>query len=224
MKLLVIEDEERIASALKKGLEQENFTVDVTNDGETGYDLAISEDYDLIILDLMLPLKSGTEICRDLRAEKKTIPILMLTAKAQVQEKVEGLQIGADDYLTKPFAFEELLARIQALLRRPRKMAEKIIKIGQLEINLADYKVMCGKKEIKISKNEFRLLEYLAINMGKTVSKEQIMAKVWDFDKDVLPNTVEVYIKNLRHKLDKSCVGMGKVIKTIRGFGYRLEA
>lgn len=224
MKLLVIEDEERIASALKKGLEQENFTVDVTNDGETGYDLAISEDYDLIILDLMLPLKSGTEICRDLRAEKKTMPILMLTAKGQLQDKVEGLQIGADDYLTKPFAFEELLARIRALLRRPAKLAEKIIKIGQLEINLADYKVMCGKKEIKISKNEFRLLEYLAINMGKTVSKEQIMAKVWDFDKDVLPNTVEVYIKNLRHKLDLSCVGMGKVIKTIRGFGYRLEA
>lgn len=217
MKILVIEDEKIIADSLKKGLEQENFVVDVAYDGEEGYDLASTQNYDVILLDLMLPSKNGLEITSDLRKNNIFTPILMLTAKSQTEDKVNGLNTGADDYLAKPFDFSELLARVRALSRRPRKSKSDIFKIDDLEINTSDLDVKVNNKKVNLSKKEYLLLEYLARNKGKTLSKNNIMENVWNFDADILPNTVEVYIGYLRNKIGKS------KIKTIRGFGYKLE-
>ena len=222
MRLLVVEDEQKIADSLKKGLEQESFAVDVAYDGEYGYDLASTEDYDLIILDLMLPGMSGEEVCKNLRMGGKSTPILMLTAKGELEDKVAGLNIGADDYLVKPFAFEELLARIKALARRPKNSLPAILKAGSLTLDTNSYKVVRTKKEIALSKKEFALLTYLLKNRGRVVTKEQIIANVWNFDADVLPNTVEVYIGYLRDKIDKP-FREPPLIKTVRGFGYKID-
>lgn len=218
MRILVVEDNQKIAHSLKKGLEQERFAVDLSFDGDQGVNLGVSEDYDLIILDLMLPKINGMKVCRILREEEHiNTPILMLTAKDQVEDKVKGLNCGADDYLAKPFDFEELLARIKALTRRPKKILANILKTKDLSLNTIDYQVKRGKREIELSKTEFSLLEYLMRHSGQVVSKQQIINHVWDYDADVLPNTVEVYIGYLRKKLDKP-----NLIKTIRGFGYKL--
>ncbi|HSX57871.1 MAG TPA: response regulator transcription factor [Candidatus Saccharimonadales bacterium] len=223
MRLLVVEDEKKIADALKKGLEQETYAVDVAYDGEYGYDLAASEDYDLIILDLMLPKMDGMEICRKLREENKQTPVLMLTARGSIGDKVTGLNTGADDYLAKPFAFEELLARVRALNRRPKQLSEEILKVDDLVVDTISHQVSRREKEIDLSKKEFSLLTYLAKNKGRVVTKGQIISKVWDFDSDVLPNTVEVYIGYLRDKIDKPFPDSKQLIKTVRGFGYRLD-
>lgn len=196
----MVEDEHRVATAIKKGLEMEKYAVDLAFDGPTGFDLASTEDYDLIILDLMLPGMDGLEICRKLRGQKIHTPVLILTAKSQTDDKVTGLDAGADDYLTKPFSFEELLARIRALIRRPKQIIEN-------PFDLEKY---------HLSRKEFSLLEYLLRNPNKILSKDQIMAHVWDYDADILPNTVEVYIKKLRNKVGDF------PIETVRGFGYRL--
>lgn len=220
MKILVVEDEHRIAQSIKKGLEQERMAVDLAFDGIEGYDLAIDEDYDVIVLDLMLPGMSGLEICNKLRKEKKQTPILILTAKGQVEDKVEGLNKGADDYLTKPFAFEELIARIKALSRRPQEINKEILSVDDLSLNTNTFEVKRGKKEIRLSSKEYALLEFLVRHPRQILSKDQIMNHVWSYETDILPNTVEVYIRNLRNKIDRGFDY--PLIQTVRGFGYRI--
>lgn len=223
MRILVIEDEHKIANSIKKGLEQESYAVDVAYDGEYGFDLAATEDYDLIILDLLLPKMDGIELCKKFRQEENVhTPILMLTAKGQLDDKVEGLNAGGDDYLVKPFAFAELLARIKALTRRPKDSLGVVLTIGDLSLNTLTYEVKRGNKKINLSKKEFALLEYLLRHKGKVLTKDQIINHVWDYDADVLPNTVEVYIGYLRNKVDKPFKKKLPLIHTIRGFGYKI--
>lgn len=224
MRILVVEDEHKIANSIKSGLEQEAFAVDVAYDGQTGFDLASTEAYDVIILDLMLPKMDGLTICKKLRVEEKIhTPILILTAKSQVEDKVEGLNAGADDYLGKPFSFSELLARVRALIRRPKQTLPGIINIGPLSLNTTSFEVKRSGKPIELSKTEFSLLTFLARNKGKILTKDQIMNHVWEYDSDILPNTVEVYIGYLRKKIDKPFPDSPELIRTIRGFGYKLE-
>jgi len=220
MRILVVEDEHRIANSIKKGLEQEKYAVDVGYDGEEGYDLASSEDYDLLILDLMLPKLDGLQICKKLRLSKNNVPILILTAKSQLEDKVDGLNSGADDYLTKPFAFEELLARIRALTRRPKNMLDSTLKVEDLILNTINYEIKRAGKLIRLSSKEYALLEVLMRHPNQILTKEQIINQVWDYEADVLPNTVEVYIRNLRNKIDKPF--STSLIHTIRGFGYKI--
>jgi two-component system, OmpR family, response regulator len=223
MRILVIEDEHHIANTIKKGLEQELYAVDVAYNGTDGYDLASTEDYDLILLDLMLPGMNGVTICKKLREENIHTPILILTARSQTENKIEGLDAGADDYLTKPFSFEELLARIRALIRRPKESLNTVLKIADLSLNTSTYEVQRSGEKIALSSKEFALLEYLMRQQGKIVNKEQIIAHVWDYDSDILLNTVEVYIKNLRTKIDIPFKDKKPLIKTLRGFGYKIE-
>lgn len=222
VKILIIEDEHRIAASLKKGLEQERYVVDVSYDGVDGFDLAASNTYDLIVLDLMLPKMDGLSICRNLRLQSIHTPILILTAKGQTEDKVDGLDCGADDYLTKPFAFEELLARIRALLRRPQTPQTSQLSVEDLTMNLEGFQVKRNGKLIELSGKEFSLLEYLMRHSEKIISKQQLIDHVWDYDANILPNTIEVYIKNLRRKIDIPFKDSHQLIHTIRGFGYRL--
>jgi DNA-binding response OmpR family regulator len=221
MKILVVEDEHLIANAIKKGLEQERYTVDLAFDGEKGLDLASNDNYDIILLDLMLPKIDGIEVCRQVRKLHIHTPILMLTAKSQIEDKIKGLNSGADDYLVKPFAFEELLARIRALVRRPKNTSTEIITVGDLSINLSTYEVTRQKKIITLSNKEYSLLECLMRHTNKILSKDQLIQSVWSYESDILPNTVEVYIRNLRQKIDQPF--KLKLIKTIRGFGYKIS-
>jgi len=223
MRVLVIEDDYKIANSVKKGLEQDAYAVDVAYDGEEGFDLAVSEDYDVVVLDLMLPKMDGMEVCRKLREEEKNhVPILMLTAKGEVGDKVKGLNAGADDYLAKPFAFVELLARIKALSRRPRQSLNTVLNVENLKLDTLTFKVTRLGKDIGLSKKEFGLLEYMMRNEGKILTKDQIINHVWNYDADVLPNTVEVYVGYLRNKVDKPFVDEPSLIQTVRGFGYRI--
>ena len=224
MRILVVEDEHKIANSIKKGLEQESFAVDVAYDGESGFDLAASEDYETIILDLMLPKMDGLEVCSKLREEENIhTPILILTAKGEIDDKVNGLNSGADDYLAKPFAFAELLARTRALTRRPKQTLEPVLKTGDLTLNSLTFEVKRGKRTIEMSKTEFALLEYLMRHKDKVLTKDKIINHVWDYDADVLPNTVEVYIGYLRNKIDKVFKSRPPLIRTIRGFGYMIS-
>lgn len=222
MKILLIEDDHRISSTVRKGLEQEGFSVDVAFNGESGLDMALSNGFDVVVLDLMLPLMDGLQVCKNLREQKNETPVLMLTAKSEVSDRVNGLIIGADDYLAKPFAFDELLARIKALGRRSRQVKNDIISIKDLFLNKTTFEVKRAGKTIDLSKKEFLLLQYLLENKNKVVSKEQIINKVWEFDNDILLNTVEVYIGYLRNKVDKPFKKSGLIIKTVRGFGYKI--
>jgi two-component system, OmpR family, response regulator len=215
MRILVVEDEHRIANSIKKGLEQEKYAVDVAYTGTDGYDMALGEEYDLILLDLMLPGMDGIQICKQLREKKNQTPILILTARGQVQDKVAGLDNGADDYLTKPFSFEELLARVRALVRRPANMLDQTLVVGNLTLDSAKFVTTLNGKEIRLSNKEFSLLEYLMRQTGQIVTKDQIIAHVWNYESNILPNTVEVYIRNLRKK--------GIVVETVRGFGYKIS-
>ncbi len=221
MRILVVEDEHKIANSIKKGLEQETFAVDLSFNGNKGFDLATTEDYDLIILDILLPGMDGIQICKKLREQKIHTPIMLLTAKGQTSDKVEGLNSGADDYLTKPFAFEELLARVKALIRRPKDSLGAVLSCGNLSLNTLTYEVKRDNKQINLSGKEYALLEYLLRHPKQVLTKEQIIGHVWDYDADVLPNTVEVYIGYLRNKIDKPFTGK-ELIQTVRGFGYRL--
>ena len=222
MRILVVEDEHRIANSIKKGLEQEHFAVDVAYSGSDGWDLAEGEEYDLIILDLMLPGIDGLEICRKLRRAGINTPVLMLTAKGQVQDRVTGLDTGADDYVTKPFAFEELLARMRALTRRPKVTLDPVLTTDDLSLDTKSYEVKRGIHLIKLTAKEFSLLEYLLRNSGNILTKEQIISHVWNYDADILPNTVEVNIRNLRNKIDRPFKGKKALIATVRGFGYKV--
>lgn len=222
MRVLIVEDEHKIANSIKKGLEQETYAADVAYDGETGFELASVQDYDLIILDIMLPRMDGVEICSRLRGQKIHTPILMLTAKGQVRDRVTGLDSGADDYLTKPFAFEELLARVRALIRRPKTSVGTVLTVGDLSLDTLNYQVNRGKDRIQLTSKEYALLEYLLRHPNQILTKDQIINHVWDYNADVLPNTVEVYIGYLRNKIDKAFPGKPPLILTVRGFGYIL--
>lgn len=222
MRILVVEDEHKIANSIKKGLEQESYAIDVAYTGIDGFDLACSEDYDLIILDLLLPGIDGIEICKKLRSQNIHTPILILTAKGQVSDKVEGLDAGADDYLTKPFAFEELLARVRALARRPKKSLNNVLTLEDLVLDTVSFEVKRGNDKIQLSNKEFALLEYLLRHPNKILTKEQIIGHVWNYDADILPNTVEVYIGYIRNKIDKPFPEKPNLIHTIRGFGYKI--
>jgi DNA-binding response OmpR family regulator len=223
MKILVVEDEHKIANSIKKGLEQESYAVDVAYDGEVGFDLASAENYDAIILDLMLPKIDGITICKKLREENIHTPILILTAKGELNDKVDGLNSGADDYLVKPFAFAELLARLRAMARRPKDTIGSVLKVDNLSLDTTSYEVKRDNKKIKLSRKEFTLLEYLMRHQGRVLSKDQIIGNVWNYDDDILPNTVEVYIGYLRNKIDKPFKEKLALIYTIRGFGYKIE-
>ena len=223
MKLLVIEDEHKIANSIKKGLEQETFVVDVAYDGADGYDLASTNEYDVIILDLMLPKMDGMSVCKSLRDEGVHTPILMLTAKGELLDKVNGLNNGADDYLVKPFAFGELVARVRALTRRPKQHQNSIITVSDLELNTTTFEVKRSGKEVLLSRKEFGLLEYLMRHPQKIISKDQIISNVWNYESDVLPNTIEVYVGYLRNKIDRAFPDKKALIITVRGFGYKLE-
>jgi DNA-binding response OmpR family regulator len=223
MRVLVIEDEHKIARALKKALEQETYAVDVAYDGDEGYAMATTEPYDAAIIDRMLPGEyDGLAIVKAMRDAKIHTPVLFLTALGNVNERTKGLDAGADDYLIKPFALEELLARVRALLRRPAEQQATILSAGDLELNPVTFSVTRAGKDIQLTSKEFALLEYLLRNPGRPISKEVIISHVWDYDADILPNTVEVYIKYLRAKIDEPFDSA--LIKTVRGFGYKLEA
>lgn len=222
MRILIVEDDHKIANAIKKGFEQEHFAVDVSYDGKDGLGQASTIEYDAIVLDRMLPEVDGIEICRILREKENHTPIIMLTAKDRLNDKVDGLNCGADDYLTKPFAFIELLARVRALIRRPQRVDSSILKLGDLSMDVFKYEVRRGNMEIKLSSKEFALLEYMMRNPNRILTKDNIISHVWDYDSDVLPNTVEVYIGYLRNKIDKKYSKDRQMIITARGFGYKL--
>lgn len=224
MKILVVEDEHRIAGYVKKGLELKSHVVDVVYDGEAGFDLAVNEHYDLIILDRMLPKLDGITFCQQLRGENVHIPILMLTARTQVEDRVEGLDAGADDYLGKPFAFTELIARVNALSRRPKQgLAEKLT-LGNLTLNTKTFEVIRAGRTIRLSKKEFSLLEFLLRHPGQVFNPEQLTEQVWSYESDVLPNTAQVFIGYIRTKIDKNFPHEKPLLQTIRGFGYKLES
>jgi len=221
MRILVIEDAVRIADSIKVGLEQEGYAVDVEYDGENGLLAGLNEPYDLIILDIILPGIDGISVCRQLRENDITAPILMLTGKTQERDVIEGLNVGADDYLTKQFSFDVLLARMRALLRRPKDfMTDEQLSVEDLTMSLSGRTVRRGDVMIHLSRKEFAILEYLLRNKGKACSKEDIISHVWNFDADILPNTLEVFIAYLRAKIDKPFGN--SLIHTIRGFGYRV--
>lgn len=223
MRVLLIEDEHKIANAIARGLQQEKYAVDVEYDGDSGMGAALSESYDLIIIDRMLPgSMEGLDVTREIRAKKIHTPILILTAKDQVRDRVSGLNAGADDYLVKPFSFEELLARVKALLRRPAETKGTVLKVADLSLDTISYEVSRSGKPIKLSSKEFALLEYLMRNRGRVLSKDNIISHVWDFDADILPNTVEVYMGYLRAKVDKPFKKSPDLIHTLRGFGYKI--
>lgn len=223
MKLLLIEDEPKIARAIKLGLEQERSTVEICPDGPSGLAAALGDEYDVIILDRMLPGgKDGLEICEEIRAKGIKAPIIMLTAKGQIRDRVKGLNAGADDYLVKPFSFEELLARLRALTRRPQQTNGTTLHAADLSLDTLSYDVRRAGKSISLSQTEYALLEYLLRNKDRVLSKDNIINHVWDFDADILPNTVEAYIGYLRNKIDKPFKSKA-LIHTVRGFGYKLS-
>jgi DNA-binding response OmpR family regulator len=221
MRILVVEDEHKIANAIKRGLEQQSYAVDVAYNGDGGLALAVSEPYDLIILDRMMPGSvDGIGLLKALRDQQNHVPVLLLTAKDKVLDRAYGLNSGADDYLVKPFAFVELIARVRALLRRPKQTAATILSYDDLELDLQTMVARRSGKTIHLSVKEFALLEYLMSNAGKVLSKDTIIQHVWNYDADVLPNTVEVYIGYVRNKIDKPFKTSKPLIHTRRGFGY----
>ena len=222
MRVLVIEDEHKIARALKRALEQESYAVDISYDGDDGHAMATTEPYDVAIIDRMLPGEyDGIAIVKAMRENNIHTPVLFLTALGRTEDKTAGLDVGADDYLVKPFAIEELLARVRALLRRPSQQLDTVLEAGDLLMDPTNFTVTRAGKEIQLTTKEFGLLEYLLRNKGRILTKDSIIAHVWDYDADILPNTVEVYIKYLRNKIDKPF--KSDLIKTVRGFGYRLS-
>lgn len=223
MRILLIEDEHKIARALKKALEQENYAVDVAFDGDEGHAMATTEPYDLAIIDRMLPGEhDGISIIKAMRENKIHTPVLLLTALGSIADRTHGLDSGADDYLVKPFALEELLARVRALLRRPAEQQPTVLQADGLTLDTTTYEVKREGQDIQLTGKEFALLEYLLRNQNRPLPKELIIAHVWDYNADILPNTVEVYIKYLRAKIDQPFDK--PLIQTVRGFGYKLAA
>jgi DNA-binding response OmpR family regulator len=225
MRILVIEDDERLARVIARVLRQERFDVDLASDGNTGLEQALTAAYDVLIVDWMLPGRDGLEIIRELRAEHIATPALMLTARGEMPQRVEGLDAGADDYLSKPFAFEELLARLRALLRRgERPLLDPVIRIGEVAVDFAARAVCREGRPIALSPREFALLEILARNRGRVLSRDQILERVWGYDADPQGNVVELYIHYLRRKLDPDGKDTESLIRTVRGAGYVIPA
>ena len=222
MRILLVEDEPYAAKMLAKGLRKQTYAVDVARDGQEAVRQASVNDYDLIILDVMLPLKDGFEVCGDLRAGGSSVPILMLTARDAVQDRIAGLDTGADDYLTKPFDFHELLARARALLRRGRALRPETIEVADLRIDTRSHEVRRGGELIELTAKEYALLEYLARRAGDVVTRAEISEHVWDESFDPFSNLIEVYIQRLRRRIDEG--RETKLIRTLRGEGYRLAA
>jgi len=223
MRVLVVEDEHKIARALKNTLETEGLTVDVAYDGDSGFELATKESYDIAIIDRLIPGGyDGLAIVKGMRLAKIHTPVLLLSAMRGANERTAGLDAGADDYLLKPFALEDLLARVRALLRKPGEEEPTTFTVGDLTLDTVNYEVKRGGKLIPLTGKEFALLEFMLRNQGRPLNKELIISHVWDYDADILPNTVEVYVKYLRNKVDEPFDT--PLIRTVRGFGYKLEA
>ena len=220
MRILIIENEKELLRSLKMGFEAECFAVDAIEDGEKALYMAKTTDYDVILSDYMLPGKTGKEICTELRSEGRLTPIVMLTGKSEVADRVDLLDIGADDYICKPFSYEELFARVRSVLRRPKKMDGEIITIGDLTVDTRRHEIAYAGEEIYLTRKEFMLLEYLARNCGTVVSRASLMEHVWDMNADPFSNTIESHVLNLRSKLQKFY--KQKVIHTIPGRGYKI--
>src|SRR5580693_6726996 len=221
MRILVIEDEKKVAEFVARGLRAHRFAVDISNDGQSGWEMAKACNYDLIILDLMLPGLSGTEVLRRIRLHGSKMPILILTAHANTSEKVAHFEAGADDYLTKPFAFEELLVRVKALFRRGAAEPSDVLQVGDLEIDRASQEVRRAGKRIELTSKEYSLLEYLSANAGRVLSRTMIIEHVWDESFQGLTNIVDVYVRHLRSKVDDP--NPRKLIRTVRGVGYSIS-
>ncbi len=220
MRLLIAEDERKVADVVARGLRSERFAVDIAGDGPTAWRMMNEVEYDLVILDLLLPGMSGTEVLRRLRKKGSSTAVLVLTARAATADKVENLELGADDYLTKPFAFAELLARVRALLRRPPAGRGHVVRVGDLEIDRLTQQVRRAGKKIELTSKEYSLLEYLSSNPGRVLTRTMIMEHVWDESFEGLTNIVDVYVRHLRSKVDDPFEQ--KLIRTIRGAGYSL--
>ncbi|PHX97621.1 MAG: DNA-binding response regulator [Gemmatimonadetes bacterium] len=223
MKVLVIEDDPTVGKFVKRGLEEQRYSVDLVTDGEEGERLALTQPYDLILLDLRLPRRSGIDVLRNLRARGFEKPVLVLTAQDAVDAKVETLRAGADDYVTKPFAFEELLARVEAIARRPRAIASPVLKIADLELNIDSHEVSRAGNAIELTPKEFLVLEYLMRHAGKVMSRTLITEYAWGYHFDSGTNVVDVVINHLRKKVDGAGIKK-KLIATVRGVGYVIKA
>jgi two-component system, OmpR family, copper resistance phosphate regulon response regulator CusR len=222
MRILVVEDEAKVGSFIRRALEEESYAVDLSVDGAEGLDLALAGTYDLIVLDVMLPNVSGLEILQRLRKEKIKTPVLILTARAQLEQKVKGLDSGADDYLTKPFAIEELLARVRALLRRGMGETAGLLQVEDLLLNPATREVTRGGQRLDLTTKEYALLEYFMRNPGRILTRPMIAEHVWNLDFDTFTNVIDVYVNYLRNKIDRG--RERKLIQTVRGSGYVLKA
>ena len=220
MRILLVEDEKKLSELIERALKAERYAVDVALDGQRGWEMAEAYEYDLIILDLMLPILSGTEILRRIRRKNQQVPILILTARDATVEKVENFEAGADDYLTKPFAFAELLMRVKALLRRGPVTRSSVLRVGDLEVDRLSQKVKRAGRKIDLTPKEYALLEYLATNPGRVFSRTMIIEHVWDQSFEGLTNIVDVYVRHLRSKVDDPF--QTKLIRTVRGVGYGL--
>ncbi len=220
MRVLLVEDEIGISEMIREGLEEAGYAVDVARDGQTGLEMAQDSTYHLIVLDIMLPRRDGFSVCEELRAQRNRVPILMLTARDTVKDKVRGLDMGADDYLPKPFDFQELMARVRALMRRDKVNRTRVIKVGDLAVDVAQRRVTRAGVEIGLSNREFELLAALAANEGKVLTREAIQERIW-MNEDAVENTVNVYIGTLRKKIDASHAV--KLIQTVHGVGYTLR-
>jgi DNA-binding response OmpR family regulator len=223
MHILVVEDEKRLAALLRRVLMEERHVVDVTHDGASGLGMVLGDSYDLVVLDLMLPEMDGMTVCREMRKEKIEVPVLMLTARGAVEDRVAGLKTGADDYLVKPFAMEEFLARVDALLRRRNRQLDSSsqLRVGDLSLDLLRHEANRNGRPIELTAKEFALLEYLMRHPGQVLTRTQILDHVWGYDLDTLSNVVDIYIHYLRDKIDRG--SEQPLIKTVRGVGYRIE-
>jgi heavy metal response regulator len=221
MRILVVEDEKKLVEIIKKGLVEEGYSVDIALDGEEGQYMAENTPYDLVILDIMLPKKDGITICQELRLKEINTPILMLTAKDSIEDRVKGLDSGADDYLVKPFAFSELVARVRALLRREALSKSSQLQVGDLVMDTLTREVWRGEKKIELTTKEYTLLEYFMRHPHMVVTRTMLLEKVWDYDFEGMSNIIDVYIRRLRLKLGEK--GTESIIETVRGAGYRLK-
>lgn len=221
MRILIIEDEKKVAKLLQQGLEEERYTVDVAYDGESGSQLILSETFDLIILDILLPKKDGITLLKEIRSKKINTPVLMLTAKSSIDDKVEGLDAGADDYLTKPFSFAELLARVRSLLRRGTAEKSTTMKVADLHLDTVAHKAKRGEKIIELTGKEYALLEYFMRNVNRVLTRALISEQIWNYNFDTGTNVIDVYINHLRSKIDDGFEK--KLLHTVRGIGYVLK-
>jgi DNA-binding response OmpR family regulator len=222
MRILVVEDQKKIASFIRKGLEEQHMVVDVCHDGDAGYDLALGESYDAIVLDIMLPGRDGLSILQQLRKRAITVPVILLSARSELDERLQGLNLGADDYLTKPFYIEELIARIHTIVRRSAGEPDHLLRVDDLVLDRVRHQVRRGVEEIPLSMREFTLLEYLMQSPDRVLTRTQICEHVWNYGFDPATNLVDVYIQRIRKKVDTG--NLPKLIQTVRGVGYRISS